>query len=112
MARFYGPDAAERLQERKLRGNTPPNTERRGRTATALTCDNCYRETEFLFEGFVLPLGKDHIPQKFRNTVMALSAPFQTTPGKVCFRCRPPSNLEIQEILSDAQQRRRRAKAS
>lgn len=71
------------------------------RAVTAPYCENCGLETEFLFHGWVLPLGSDGEPQKWKGTVFEVSV-FEVEPfeGKVCQRCRPPSNLEIQEILN------------
>lgn len=101
MARFYGPDAGEYLRERQFRGNKPVKIKRH---IEAPYCENCGRETEFLFDGFVLPLGRDNEPQEWSGTVFEISVfelgkrGLQPKPGKVCLRCRPPSNLEIAEI--------------
>lgn len=67
-------------------------------------CDNCGLETEYLFDGFIYPVNDKGEPLSPEATaaMMALSAPFQVTPGQVCFRCRPPSNLEVQELLKEA----------
>lgn len=100
MARFYGPDAGERLRERAFRGNTPPNTERRGRTATALFCENCGRETEILFEGEIEVEKTVMVRAYGYDARRKVAKPVRVkVGGKVCFRCRPPSNLEVQEIL-------------
>lgn len=74
-----------------------------------MTCENCDRVTEFLFDGFLEPK-----PPVFRSNtklvhldgtvfngrlVSALSAPFQHIPAKVCMRCRPLSNIEFEEMM-------------
>jgi hypothetical protein len=136
----------------------PVNTFRKG----APRCDNCGRETEVLFDGFVASksarakfvLGEairlsmkgraagfgrvrrthgrnalkatlhafcraedqirvlwegneqseyyhmdfwEPVNKRDATTIAALCAPFQTTPARVCQRCRPPSNLEALE---------------
>lgn len=72
-------------------------------------CQNCGRDTEYLFAGFVYPdvaeaQAKKRV-KKHKGTVLdnrlvqALSTPFQAEPAEVCWACRPPSNLEIEEML-------------
>jgi hypothetical protein len=51
-------------------------------------CENCGRETEVLFDGFKLP---DQDNAELQRSIAKL------TKKK---RCRPPSNLEIEEMLS------------
>lgn len=41
-------------------------------------------------------------PAKDRRALVALCASMQTIPAMVCQRCRPPSNLEVREILAAA----------
>jgi hypothetical protein len=78
-------------------------------------CENCGRETEYLFPGFIYPEVAEARATtrvtKHRGTVLddrlvrALSSPFQTEAAEVCMRCRPPSNLEIQEMLDERKDR-------
>jgi hypothetical protein len=82
------PDAYRRRSKRR---ESPPH------------CENCGHDTEYLFEGFVYPVNDKGEPLSAEQTaaMMTLSGPFQTTPSQVCMRCRPPSNLEIEEILNN-----------
>ena len=71
-------------------------------------CGACGRKTEFLFPAMIektipavfdKPAGK-----KFRRTRRALAKAATrtvTVEGKVCATCRPPSNLEILEMLQE-----------
>lgn len=71
-------------------------------------CENCDRETEFLFDGEV-EVTRNVLCRDYGNDARRkVPKPFQVkVSGKVCQRCRPPSNLEIQEILSDAKRKGR-----
>jgi hypothetical protein len=83
---------AEKFNERKenrIRGRyevKPPNTERRGRKKLGPHCEQCGRETEYLFPAPVTKPCHAHPGGHTRD-------------GLVCHACRPPSNLEIQEML-------------
>ena len=78
-------------KENRLQGRyevKPPNTERRGRKKLAQECGQCGRPTEYLFPGPVTKPCNVHPNGHTRE-------------GLVCMRCRPPSNLEIQEMLEE-----------
>lgn len=69
-------------------------------------CGNCGRDTDYLFEGFKDPPQMAAVElYQFRGKpatkaqVRALCEPFSTERTMVCMACRPPSNLEIEEIL-------------
>jgi hypothetical protein len=65
-------------------------------------CENCGRDTEVLFDGFIYPVDDKGEPLSPEQTaaMRALSSVFQVERGQVCMRCRPPSNLEIEEVLN------------
>lgn len=66
-------------------------------------CENCGRDTDVLFDGFITPQTPNYRPGTvFDKHLVALCSAFQTTPARVCLQCRPPSNLEIEEILAAA----------
>lgn len=114
------PEQFQWRKENRIDGSyvsKPPSAYRRGpfRLRPQSKCANCGRETDYLFDGFIYPdvaeaQAKQRV-KKHKGTVLdnrlaqALSTPFQTEPADVCQRCRPPSNLEIEEMLKT--QRRR-----
>jgi hypothetical protein len=70
-------------------------------------CGNCGRETEVLFDGFLAPVqmeaagmiefrGQTATAEQLRVMCLAFNS---SEPARVCQRCRPPSNLEVEEIL-------------
>lgn len=81
-------------------GNTPVESSRRA-TGTG-TCDNCERATEFLFSGFkfqnVPPAVVRDMTEATLHRMKAVSQPFITQGAEVCLRCRPLSNLEMEEL--------------
>jgi hypothetical protein len=60
-------------------------------------CEQCGRETEYLFDGFVVNKATRYDPR----TKKAIGTVDVHRDAKVCQRCRPPSNLEIVEILEE-----------
>lgn len=66
-------------------------------------CENCGRVTEVLFDGFKLPLAFETVRftlgEAAARRQLAVSVPFLTETARVCMRCRPPSSLEVREIL-------------
>ena len=93
---------AEQFQERQENRVTgaytvkPPNSERRGRKKVVPHCENCGRETEYLFDGIVI----SKATRFDLNTKKPIGVVDVHREGQVCQRCRPPSNLEIEEILN------------
>lgn len=66
-------------------------------------CEQCGRETEFLFDGV---LTEKRTRYEFPNgdrskKPKAVGFIDVHRDAKVCQRCRPPSNLEIQELLDE-----------
>lgn len=64
-------------------------------------CKNCGLETDVLFDGFKFSGDPKVIREMDFQTLTRLkvySAGFNTEFAKVCMRCRPASNLEIEEI--------------
>src|SRR5437016_4547001 len=70
-----------------------PRTFRRGQMAPH--CEQCGRETEFLFDGLIDPLAEDE-SGRFKLTKKQLRTRYkpggELIPGRVCQRCRPLSD--------------------
>jgi hypothetical protein len=64
---------------------------------TVMFCESCGRKTEYLFDGFVVQKATRYNPK----TKKPIGLVDVHRDAKVCQRCRPPSNLEIQEILEE-----------
>lgn len=66
-------------------------------------CEQCGRETDYLFKGTVTTQATQYgFPQgqRGRPKVKPVGLIDVQREGDVCAPCRPPSNLEIEEILA------------
>lgn len=105
---------AEQWQERRATSPGPSPRVWKNRKESKLPhCENCGRETEYLFAGVKAPPPPPD-PSTLRRfkgdmrLALALSAPFMAEAAEVCFQCRPPSNLEIKELVHEASRNARR----
>lgn len=73
--------------------------------AVAGVCENCGRDTDYLFDGlrFQMPAAQIREMDPLRLAKMKfLCEPFLTDRAMVCLRCRPLSNLEAAELAKGA----------
>lgn len=63
-------------------------------------CEQCHRLTDYLFAGIVVTQATRYVKANGkRPKVKAIGLVDVHREGLVCFRCRPPSNVEIEEML-------------
>jgi hypothetical protein len=67
-------------------------------------CEQCARETEFLFDGFVTSKATQYGFKGKSKRPQTIGMVDVERPGKVCQRCRPLSNLEIIEEAATLRQ--------
>lgn len=70
--------------------------------SVAGSCENCERKTLYLVPGFKFQNVPAKVVREMSNETLmrmkAFSAPFCTQGAEVCLRCRPLSNLELEEL--------------
>jgi hypothetical protein len=64
-------------------------------------CENCGRQTEYLFPGVVTGKATRYVKTR-TGRVKAKGTVDVERDGMVCLPCRPLSNLEIQELVENA----------
>lgn len=63
-----------------------------------MSCEQCYRKTDYLFQGTVVSKATRYSRGPKPKPLGIVDV---MRDGQVCQRCRPPSNLEIQELLEE-----------
>lgn len=87
---------------RRQQTTNPVNLHDALERASLGACENCEAKTPFLFEGFKFQNVRAEVVRDMTNATLvrmkAFAEPFSTQRAEVCFRCRPLSNLEREEL--------------